>query len=167
MTAADRARPRSGRATADRDQRRAQAVDLEVARRVRRRRLELGLTQQQVAERLGVAYQQLHKYEAGLNRVSAGLLHRIAQELGVEVGHFFADMDVEGRGRAEPVEGTRSQRRRLLDLVRNVASIRDRGHREALCRLARDLAALGASGPADPQVEQPSPPPEPQPGPNR
>jgi transcriptional regulator with XRE-family HTH domain len=120
----------------------AQAVGLEVARHVRQRRLELGLTQQRLAELAGVTYQQMRKYETGINRVSAGLLHRIAQALGVEVGHFFAGMDAEGHGLAEPA-GAMGQRRRLLELVRHVAGIGDRRHREALCQLARELAALG------------------------
>ena len=85
-----------------------------------------------------------------------GRLHRLAQALGVEVGHFFADMNAEGRGRAEPVEDTRSQRRRLLELVHHAANIRDRGRREAICQLARELAALGAG--ANPLVERPQPP---------
>ncbi len=124
------------------------------------------MTQQQVAELVGVTYQQVRKYEAGINRVSAGLLHRIAQALGVEVGHFFAAMDAEGHGLAEPA-GTMGQRRMLLEFVRHVAAISDRRHREALCQLARELAALGMDAPADPQVEQPRPPPQGQPDPIR
>jgi transcriptional regulator with XRE-family HTH domain len=123
-------------------------------RRVRQRRLELGMTQQQVAELVGVTYQQVRKYETGLDRASAGLLHRIARALGVEVRHFFADLGAEGHGLAEPA-GAMGQRRRLLELVRHVAGIGDRRHREAICQLARELAALGADAPADPQVEQP------------
>jgi transcriptional regulator with XRE-family HTH domain len=122
----------------------ARDVDLEVARRVRRRRLELGLTLQDVAERLGVTYRQMHKYETGASRVSAGRLHQIAEVLGVEVGHFFEDVDPAGLpGGAEPGEAGHGQRRRLLELVRHVAAIGDRGHREAVCALARALATLG------------------------
>ena len=101
------------------------------------------MTQQQMAELIGVTYQQVHKYETGINRISAGRLHRIAQALGVEIGYFFEDVDPEGRDRAGPM-AVRSQERRLLELVRHVAAIRDPRQREALCRLARDLAALGA-----------------------
>jgi transcriptional regulator with XRE-family HTH domain len=144
-----------------------QAVDLEVARRIRERRLELGMTQQQVAELVGVTYQQVRKYETGINRVSAGLLHRIAQALGVEVGYFFADVDPAGLGGPEPDEAGRGQRRRLLELVRHAAGIRDRGPREALCRLARDLASLGTGTSDNPPVERPRRPPEPQSGPSR
>jgi transcriptional regulator with XRE-family HTH domain len=136
--------------------RRVQVVDLAVARRVRLRRLELGLTLRQAAELLGVSYRQLQKYETGHNRLSAGRLHRIAEALGVEVGHFFADVDPEGLlGGAGPDEAGRGQRRMLLELVRHAAAIRDPKHREALCRLARDLAALGAETPDDPRAEQP------------
>ncbi len=141
----------------------AQAVDLAVARRVRRRRLELGLTQQRLAELVGVTYQQMHKYETGTSRISAGRLYQIAQALGADVGHFFADVDPEGLlGGAEPPEGTRSQRRMLLELMRHAANIGDRGHQKALCQLARELAALGVGASDGPQVEQPRAQHEPQ-----
>ena len=153
-----RARPGSGGAATGRGQRRADGADLAVARRIRQRRLELGLTLRQVADLVGVTYRQLHKYETGANRLSVGRLRRLAQALGVEVGHFFADVDPEGRGGPEPDEAGRGQRRMLLELVRHVAGIRDPGHREAICQLARDLAALGAGSPANPSVEQPPPP---------
>ncbi len=136
---------RGDRSSAGGETRRARAVDLAVARRVRRRRLELGMTLKRMAELTGVSHQQMHKYETGTTRLSAGLLHRIAQALGVEVGHFFAGMDPEGRDQAGPA-AARGQRRMLLGLVRHVAGLGDRRHREALCRLARDLAALGADG---------------------
>jgi transcriptional regulator with XRE-family HTH domain len=164
MTSRARARPRSGRATGKRDQRHPQAVDLEVARRFRRRRLELGLTLQRMAELVGVTTQQAQKYEAGLNRLSVGRLHRIGEVLGVEVEHFFANVDPEPPDWAGVNKG---RRRMLLDLLRHVAAIRDPGHREAICALAREMAALGTGAPAEPSVEQGQPPPEPQSGPIR
>jgi transcriptional regulator with XRE-family HTH domain len=144
VTASGDRSPAGGKTSRGR-RRRAQAVDLAVARRVRRRRLELGMTLQQLAELAGVTQQQVHKYETGINRLSAGLLHRIAQALDVEVGHFFAAADPEGGAPTEPAAG-RGQRRRLLQLLRHVAGIGDRRQREAVCQLARDLAALGADG---------------------
>jgi transcriptional regulator with XRE-family HTH domain len=56
---------------------------------MRERRIMLGLTQQQMAELIGVTYQQAHKYEKGINRVTAGRLYHIARALCVEVGYFF------------------------------------------------------------------------------
>jgi transcriptional regulator with XRE-family HTH domain len=49
----------------------------------------LGLTQPQLAELIGVTYQQAHKYEKGVNRVAAGRLYNIARVLGVELNYFF------------------------------------------------------------------------------
>jgi transcriptional regulator with XRE-family HTH domain len=143
-------------ATGRRRRGRAQGVDLAIGRRLRERRLEQGLTLQQVAELVGVAFQQMHRYEIGVHRLSAGRLHRIARALDVEVGYFFEGVGAEGRGEVGPDET--GQRRRLLELVRHAAGIRDPGHRAALCRLARDLAALGTSAPANPPVEQRRPP---------
>ena len=49
----------------------------------------LGFTQQQLAERIGITYQQAHKYEKGINRMAASRLYKAAQVLGVDVGYFF------------------------------------------------------------------------------
>src|SRR5205085_8748185 len=68
---------------------RTQDIDRHVGARVRERRIMLGLTQQQLADLIGVTYQQAHKYERGINRVSAGRLYEIAQVLSVPVGYFF------------------------------------------------------------------------------
>jgi transcriptional regulator with XRE-family HTH domain len=107
------------------------------------------LTQRDVAERLGVTNQQMHKYETGASRVSAGRLHQIVEVLGMEAVHLFAGVDPEGLpGGAEPGGAGRGQRRRLLGLLRHAAAIGDPEHRLALCRLARDLAALGGEEPA-------------------
>ncbi len=119
---------------------RASALDTLVGKRARERRLALGLTQQQLAEMVGITYQQLHKYETGANRLSAGRLYQLAEALGVGVAHFFGE-DGEGEV-AAPTE----HRRALLELVRNFARIRDRKQQEAVARLARTLADLGGDG---------------------
>ena len=66
----------------------------------------LGLTSQQVAEVLGITYQQLYKYEKGVNRISAGRLHALAlaRALEVDVGYFY-----EGLGSGEPARPTSSE----------------------------------------------------------
>jgi DNA-binding XRE family transcriptional regulator len=68
---------------------RTQDIDRHVGARIRERRIMLGLTQQQLADLIGVTYQQAHKYERGINRVSAGRLFEVAQVLGVPVSYFF------------------------------------------------------------------------------
>ena len=67
---------------------RPQDTDRYVGSRMRERRIMLGLTQQQMAELIGVTYQQAHKYEKGINRIAGGRLYAIAQALGVEVSFF-------------------------------------------------------------------------------
>ena len=115
---------------------RAEDVDRHVGLRVRDRRIMLGLTQQQLADLVGVTYQQLHKYERGLNRIPANRLPALARALGVGVDYFF-----KGAGGAAPAEAT-PQRRMLLGLARDFAAIPSRGHREALCALARAIGGV-------------------------
>jgi transcriptional regulator with XRE-family HTH domain len=110
-----------------------QDVDRHVARRMRERRITLGLTQQQVAEWIGVTYQQAHKYEKGENRISVGRLRRIAVALGVAPAHFF-----EGLRRERPAE---PQERRMPELARDFLSLPSRRLQEAVAELARALAA--------------------------
>jgi transcriptional regulator with XRE-family HTH domain len=112
---------------------RAQDIDRHVGARMRERRIMLGLTQQQMAELIGVTYQQAHKYEKGINRVAAGRLYNIAQALGVDVSYFCEGMHSEKAFKATP------QQRMLLELARNFISIPVRKHQEAICSLARAL----------------------------
>ena len=121
-------------ATTGRRRSRAQDADRYVGARMRERRVMLGLTQQQMAELIGVTYQQAHKYEKGVNRIPAGRLCRIAQALGVEVGYFFDGMDNERAFKPTP------QQRLLLELARSFVSLPSRKHQEAICSLARALA---------------------------
>ena len=109
----------------------AQEVDYHVGRRIRERRTMLGLTQQQVAERIGVTYQQAHKYEKGDNRVAVGRLYLIARALDVEPAHFF-----EGLGAERPAGPAR---RMTIELARDFVALPSRRHQEALVGLARAL----------------------------
>jgi len=113
---------------------RTQRTEMYVGRRIRERRILLGLTQQQLADLIGVTYQQAHKYERGVNRVSAGRLYEIARVLGVDVDYFFEGLE-EGNG--APV----SERQRMcLDVARNFARIRDERQQQTVSQLCRILA---------------------------
>ena len=65
------------------------AVDRHVASRLRLRRLEPGMTQTQLAQAVGVTFQQLQKYEGAINRMAAGALYQLALTLDVPVQYFF------------------------------------------------------------------------------
>ena len=113
---------------------RAQDIDRHIGARLLQRRVMNGLTQQQMADLIGVTYQQAHKYESGVNRIAAGRLYVIAQVLGVEVGYFFEGLQ------SEPSSAPTPQQRVFLDLARNFRNIRTRKHQEAICLLTRILA---------------------------
>jgi transcriptional regulator with XRE-family HTH domain len=70
-------------------------VDAHVGARIRLRRKLLGLSQQQLAEKLGLTFQQVQKYERGVNRVSASKLYETAQVLSAPVTHFFEGLEGE------------------------------------------------------------------------
>ena len=67
-------------------------IDAAVGARIRLRRTELGISQQALAARLHITYQQLQKNEKGLNRIGAGRLFKLAGILGVPIDHFFQDV---------------------------------------------------------------------------
>src|SRR6187401_2870215 len=69
--------------------RRADLRDAEVGRRVRSRRLECRLSQTELADRIGLTFQQVQKYEKGVNRIGSGRLEHIAQILKCPVSFFF------------------------------------------------------------------------------
>ena len=123
---------------------RAQDIDRYVGARMRERRIMLGLTQQQMAELIGVTYQQAHKYEKGINRIAAGRLSSIAQALGVEVGYFY-----EGMSQTPEIAAATPQQRLLLELARSFIALPSRKHQEAICNLARVLASPGPIGEVD------------------
>ncbi|MFO1127929.1 MAG: helix-turn-helix transcriptional regulator [Rhodospirillales bacterium] len=111
-------------------------VDGYVGGRIRERRVMLGLSQQQMANLIGVTYQQAHKYERGINRISAGRLYEIARVLQVPVSYFFEGLD--GNVGDEDLS---VRQRMCLELARNFTQIPNDRHREALSQLARVLAA--------------------------
>ena len=67
-------------------------VDVHVGKRIRQRRWLTGMTQQKLAELVGIKFQQIQKYETGANRVSASRLWDMSQILDVPVSYFFDDM---------------------------------------------------------------------------
>jgi transcriptional regulator with XRE-family HTH domain len=71
-------------------------VDVHVGKLIRARRRALRISQDELAAKIGLTFQQVQKYERGANRVSASKLFAIAQELGVPVASFFADLEESG-----------------------------------------------------------------------
>src|SRR6056297_1907953 len=100
-------------------------VDVHVGKRIRHRRWLVGMTQQQLAERVGIKFQQIQKYETGANRVSASRLWDIADALGVQVSFFFEGLEEEQSGEVAggAVPADLLGDKEALDLVRSYYAI--------------------------------------------
>lgn len=95
------------------------SVDVMVGRRLRARRRLLGYSQQNLGEACGVTFQQIHKYEAAVCRMSAVMLWRLAQVLEVDVGYFFGTLtdDEISVARRRDMTMTRERPREVSDVV--------------------------------------------------
>ncbi len=116
-------------------------VDVHVGKRIRHRRWMNGTTQQQLAEAVGIKFQQIQKYETGMNRVSASRLWDIANVLGVDVSFFFEGLEAEGSGSAGPndLPGDILTDKEALELLRSYYAIPE-NQRRRLFDLARVLS---------------------------
>ncbi len=74
-------------------------IDCTVGKRIRQRRKSLGLSQTELAVRIGVKFQQVQKYETGVNRVAASRLWNIAEALSVPITYFFEELNIPANGR--------------------------------------------------------------------
>ncbi len=126
-------------------------VDRHVGRRLKRRRLLLGLSQERLGELLGLTFQQIQKYERGTNRLGASRLYEAALALGVDVGFFFEELDTlpDGLGLAaiddvgEPVCGPAERWRDTLELVRAFERIDDPELRRRVLDVTKAVADAG------------------------
>ncbi|SFK07312.1 helix-turn-helix domain-containing protein [Celeribacter neptunius] len=120
-------------------------VDIHVGKRIRHRRWMVGMTQQQLAEKVGIKFQQIQKYETGMNRVSASRLWDIAEALSVPVAFFFEgmgspmDMPAETKVSEGAVPADILADKEALELVRSYYAIPE-NQRRRLFELARVLS---------------------------
>ena len=127
-------------------------VDIHVGARVRQRRTLLGMTQTGLANALGLTFQQVQKYERGVNRIGAGRLYDLARVFDVSIEYFFEDMPPEvaaispakGRGKAKKLpsyEPDPMATRETLELVRAYYKIENADVRQRVYQLTKTLGA--------------------------
>lgn len=115
-------------------------VDVHVGKRVRHRRWMVGMTQQQLAERVGIKFQQIQKYETGMNRISASRLWDISAALGVPVSFFFEGLSDSGaEAQSSSLPGDILADKEALELVRSYYALPET-QRRRLFELARVLS---------------------------
>jgi len=120
---------------------RTDAYDIEVGRRIRARRLARHMSQMELADQLGLTFQQVQKYEKGTNRVSAGRLKRIAKILEVPILYFFDEAD-------ESVPDTAAllgfvNNARVLRLMRAYSRIDNHSLQQSILDLTEKIAMEG------------------------
>lgn len=116
-------------------------VDVHVGKRVRHRRWLIGMTQQQLAQQVGIKFQQIQKYETGANRISASRLWDIAEALDVPVSFFFEGLEETQKDdtNKKSVPADLMGDKEALDLVRSYYAIPE-NQRRRLFELARVLS---------------------------
>jgi transcriptional regulator with XRE-family HTH domain len=113
-------------------------IDQHIGERIRWRRTELGLTQEQLADTLEVSYQQIQKYETGANRISASRMFELARRLEVDISYFFDGLVFDDRDGQPPLEHGGRQRS-AIELVRKFAQIDDPQVRAAIAGLVKAI----------------------------
>ena len=130
-------------------------IDRIVGQRLRWRRRELKLTQEQLGEKLGLTFQQVQKYEKGVNRISAGRLFEMAQVLGITITYFYEGVDdlLEEPGMLSVHEDDHPPSLPVLDgeameLIKAFQQIGDKSLRRSLLETIRAAAASIEAGTA-------------------
>lgn len=123
-------------------------VDSHVGSRVRLRRTMLGLSQEKLGEALGLTFQQVQKYERGVNRIGSSRLYELSRILDIPVSFFFDGLNGEAAAAiqgmaeklAEPFEADQLNRRETLEVVRAYYRISNPGVRRRVFDLIKSLA---------------------------
>jgi len=126
-------------------------IDAHVGSRVRQRRMLLGMSQDMLGKAVGLTFQQIQKYERGINRVGASRLYSLSRVLNVPVAFFFEDMPkamaaagAKAHGFAEgaaPFEADPMASRETADLLRAYYKIEEAGKRRKVLELLRSMSS--------------------------
>jgi len=132
------------------------SVDVHVGQRLRVRRSLLGMSQEKLAEAVGLTFQQVQKYERGVNRISAGRLFQFSKILDVPIAYFY---DQIGSDKNQPALGMSDndqesfgggeedimQRKETIDLVRAYYSVDDPAKRKEMLRFIKTMTGVSSS----------------------
>jgi transcriptional regulator with XRE-family HTH domain len=119
----------------------AHPVDIHVGERLKVRRVSLGMSQEHLGEAVGVTFQQIQKYERGLNRIGSSRLYEFSQLLSVPVSYFFDKVGnvAEGVLPRDILAQSGQRNKEVLTLVRSYDKIQDVALRKKLLALVKTL----------------------------
>ncbi len=123
-------------------------VDMHVGKRLRSRRTLLGMSQEKLGEAVGVTFQQIQKYERGLNRIGSSRLYEFARVLSNSVSYFFEGMETVANDSSHPAMAEDSAgfeyenlaNKEVLSLVRAFSGITDQKVRKDILSLVKSLS---------------------------
>mgnify|MGYP003385974302 FL=1 len=126
-------------------------VDIHVGRRLRLKRTFLGLSQEAVGKQIGVTFQQIQKYERGINRMGASRLYDFSKALGVQISYFFegfgdyvmedGTMMVAAEPNTAAFEHENVNNRETLEVMRAYYRIKNPAVRKRIVELIKAMAA--------------------------
>ena len=115
-------------------------LDIRVGNSLRLRRTVLGMTQQYLAAALSLSFQQIQKYERGINRISAGRLYQFSRILNVPIDYFFEGAGVAADDTPDASQHRGRTKRETLELARAYSRIADPAVRKRLLAVAKAMA---------------------------
>lgn len=122
-------------------------VDVYVGTRLKIRRLELGYSQNKIGEMTGITFQQVQKYEKGLNRIGSSRLYEFAKILKVPVSYFFEQYELTfgnngilADNKASFDDNTEISEKEILTLIKNFTAIKDPNVRKSIITLTKTLS---------------------------
>lgn len=127
-------------------------VDVHVGSRLRVRRTLLGISQEKLAHAIGLTFQQIQKYERGLNRISAGRLYQFSRILDIPISYFYDNMATETSGSGPGMSDTKQDgfqvddtkdfmdKKETINLLRAYYSIEDENIRKDMLRFIKSMA---------------------------
>ena len=129
----------------------AHPIDVHVGKRLRMRRTILGMSQETIGKSIGVSFQQIQKYERGINRMGASRLFEFSKILSVPVSYFFDEY--EGKSMSKPISGFAEEAaasfdhedkmasRETMEMMRAYYQIRSKAVRKRVFELVKSLAS--------------------------
>ena len=118
-------------------------IDLYVGTKLKIRRVELGLSQSKLGELAGITFQQVQKYEKGMNRIGSSRLYSLSKILKVPVDYFFEDYEIaEASNIFKDIENSNVLSKEVISLIRYYTSIEDPKARKGIANLVKSLSNI-------------------------
>ncbi|MEX0760565.1 MAG: helix-turn-helix domain-containing protein [Tistlia sp.] len=118
-------------------------LDAEIGRRLREARIVRGMSQTELGDALGITFQQIQKYEKGLNRIGSGRLFKISRILQLPVTYFYDGLEEAAKPQGQPLEADEALATKTIRIARMLNELPDGEIKESVFKLIRSFARAG------------------------